>query len=80
MTDVKKKKSMIPRAKEDSVVQITYLGMQRAMRIRDNKVFLPLHRKESNSAAFRAKGRAAVDSESRALFPAQILNTYAVSE
>lgn len=68
MTDVKKKKSMIPRAKEESMVQITYPGMQRAMRIRDNKAFLPLPREGSNSAAFRAEGRAAIDSESRAYF------------
>lgn len=66
MTDVKQKKSMIPRAKEDSMVQITYLGMQIAMRTRDNKAFLPLPREGSHFAVFRAEGRAAVDSESRA--------------
>lgn len=52
---------MIPRAKEDSIIQITNLGMRRVMRIRDNKAFLPLPREGSNSAVFRAEWRAAVD-------------------
>lgn len=59
---------MIPRAKEDSMVQIIYPGMQRAMRIRDSKAFLPLPREGSNSAVFRAEGRAAADAKSRAYF------------